>query len=506
MNLRIQHNYTYFSINKEENPYEMYNYVQQACKFEYSAFHRGNGEIIHQDKSLCLANLNLRKFPTGLFNKVVEEVPESIELNIIDERNYKDIIEEQHAKFDYDFYDKQKLAIDIGIENRRGYYHIATGGGKTTIIATLLGHFKGKALVIVPSIDLVEQIGFDIFNALNEDIDFIIGKESIYASQSRIKVASVDTLDSSFDELVSNGWLEQFNTIMLDEAHHANFTKAKIIKKGGRIIRRIPQGYTGYYKIAMACPAENRFGFSATPEESELFIQAVCGKKLIQIDEDYLISIGRLAKPYILIYKHKVPFYEDEKEATKNNIYLNENRNYMLLKAIQTINQHDGTSLLMIDSKKFQLDLLRQISDEIIEVTGDTKLKERKRIYTQLENKEINNIVLTVGKEGLNIPSVDAIVRGSAKKSERLVVQEKGRGARVTKTKGKVLLIDTYDDDGVNKIQKEEYKWITKVGHLRKHSEERLDIYKKTKASIIKIVETEEDFIDYINKFFNGEL
>ena len=55
-------------------------------------------------------------------------------------------------------------------------------------------------------------------------------------------------------------------------------------------------------------------------------------------------------------------------------------------------------------------------------------------------------------------------------------------------------------------IQKEEYKWITKVGHLRKHSEERLDIYKKTKASIIKIVETEEDFIDYINKFFNGEL
>ena len=98
--------------------------------------------------------------------KLVAREQESIELNIIDERNYKDIIEEQHAKFDYDFYDKQKLAIDIGIENRRGYYHIATGGGKTTIIATLLGHFKGKALVIVPSIDLVEQIGFDIFNAL----------------------------------------------------------------------------------------------------------------------------------------------------------------------------------------------------------------------------------------------------------------------------------------------------------------------------------------------------
>jgi len=251
----------------------------------------------------------------------------------------------------------------------------------------------------------------------------------------------------------------------------------------------------------MEIEAYNRFGFTATDEDSELYINAAIGAKIFEIDEDYLISIGRLSKPYVIIYEHQVPFFSEEREATKQNIYLNEGRNTVLMEAMVAITRLCGSVLFMLDSKKYQLKMIENWTHFPI-LTGDSKGKDREIIYNQLRNKEIQGIILTVGKEGLNIPNVDCIIRASGKKSIRLVKQEKGRGARITSTKNRYIIIDTFDDDGMNRIKREDGTWRSKKGHLRRQSEERLEIYQSIKSAEIFIVKSVEELKQKIKEVF----
>ena len=160
------------------------------------------------------------------------------------------------------------------------------------------------------------------------------------------------------------------------------------------------------------------------------------------------------------------------------------------------------SSLFMIDSKKYQLELIKEWTDFPI-LTGSVKGKKRKEVYDKLRNKEILGIILTVGKEGLNLPSVDCIIRASGRKSIKLVKQEKGRGSRKTETKSKYLVIDTFEDDGVQKIRKRGGAWRSKEGHLRKQSKKRLAIYQQTKSAEIFQVESEEELLSTIKMVFN---
>ena len=452
-------------------------------------------------KEILLYNNGFNLIPTGLLNSFVELIKDIISFDYRDQREFYPAVPIP-IKFPYDLDDKQKEAIEVGLENRRGYFKAATGAGKTSIIAALIAEIGGPSLVLVPWTDLTDQIAKDLEEFLNIPIWKIQGKESLYCPpDTDVAVASIDTLWANIDLLKIEGWFNQFHSVYADECHHISYTKERVKRDGRKIIKRSPPGVTLYYSLLMECKAFNRFGFTATDEDSELYIEAALGQKLIDIDEDYLISTGRLSKPYVIIYRHKIPFYDNEREATKQTIYLNEERNLILINAMRIITEMGGSVLFMLDSKKYQLDQIENWTHFPI-LTGDSSNKDRIKVYDQLRNKEISGIILTIGKEGLNIPSVDCIIRASGKKSIRLIKQEKGRGARIAPNKNRYIIIDTFDDDGFQKIRREDGKWRTKKGYMSKQSQERLDIYSSIKSAEITIVDSFELLAQRIKEVF----
>jgi superfamily II DNA or RNA helicase len=503
LKIRVSNTYSYLSLNPEISAKKeafIRKSFQEICTGTYVHFY---GKVHKEAITKEIPLYGDLKIPTGLLYSFTNYIALEIEYEINDLRirhNDSPI----PVSFPYEFDEKQKEAVKLALIQRRGYIKAATGAGKTSIMAALISTIGGPTLILERGIDLVEQVANDLSIFLQIDISKIIGKDSLVKNgTSDIVVASVDTLWANIDIILETEWLNQFHSVYGDEIHHATFTKEKITRQDSVIVKREPPNVTGYYKILMSCEnAFNRFGFTATDEGSELYISATLGKKIIDIDEDFLISIGRLSKPYVILYKRTVPFYADQQEATVQNIYTDEKRNRVLIKAMETLRDMGYSSLFMIDSKKYQLEMIKNWTDFPV-LTGGTKGKKRKEIYDQLRNKKIMGIILTVGKEGLNLPNVDCIIRASGKKSIRLVKQEKGRGSRITKTKSKYLIIDTFEDDGVQKFKCRGGAWRSKKGHLKKQSERRLAIYEKTKSAKIFQVESEEELLSTIRKIFN---
>lgn len=499
--IKVRNNYSELVVSPEIDLSKRNIIYQTVIEFttgNYLHFYK-NDRVV---KSVPLADWKLTQIPTGLVDGIIEMLTKiGINVNLKDERTYYPD-RPQPIEFPYSLDNKQIEAIDVGLKNRRGYFKAPTGAGKTSIIASLIANIGGLSLVLVPSIDLVRQTSEDLENFLKIKVWRIQGVDSLYDPIStNVAVASIDTLWSNIDKLKIEGWFHQFQSVYADECHHITYTKEKVTRDGRKVIKRSPPGTTAYYKILMETDAYNRFGFTATDEDSEFYIKAALGSKIFEIDEDYLISIGRLSKPYIIIYEHQVPYYLEEREATRENIYLNEGRNAVLLNGMKTVTELGGSVLFMLDSKKYQLKMIENWTHFPI-LTGDTNGRDREEVYNKLRNKEIQGIILTVGKEGLNIPSVDCIIRASGKKSIRLVKQEKGRGARITPTKNRYIIIDTFDDDGVNRKMREDGTWRTKKGHLKKQSQERLEIYKSIKSAEIFIVKSVEELEQKIKEVF----
>lgn len=494
ISIKIKNNWSYYTIINKELYYNILNLMLKVTSHSFITFSGKTKKSAHENE-LKLIDLAEKRFPTGLLWLIVKTLEDqSIDVEIIDQR---EVIEDFPipCNFQHILDENQLKALEIGKLKCRGYFKFPTGAGKTSIIASLIGIHGGNSLVIVPSIDLVSQLQKDLSKILNKSVSIIIGHKSLEENISDIIVASIDTLVSNYQEITSSGWLDQFTAIYGDEIHHASFTK-------GNYKKRIQPGFTGYYQLFMASTAYFRYGFSASDGESSLFIRAILGEKLLEVTEDSLIESGRLSKPIFLIYKHSVEYYSSDTEAYIKGIYENETRNKVLISLMNKVKELNGTVLFMFDSIKYQLNQIRNWVDFPI-VTGETKLEERNKLYEKIKNKEISGLILSVGKEGLNLPSVDVIIRASAKKSEKLIIQEKGRGSRISKDKNRYFIIDTFDDDGVKKIfDPVSHHWRSKVGFLRKHSLVRLSIYKSIKKSEIHISDSVEELSSILESLF----
>jgi superfamily II DNA or RNA helicase len=377
-------------------------------------------------------------------------------------------------------------------------------------MAGIIANLGVKTLILEPPIELVSQNAKEIEQFIGVPVKIIRGIDSLSKTTDYnydIYVASIDTLTSNFDLLVESEWFNQFECILGDEIHHATYTKEKFKRKvidgKKKIVGRSAAGFTGYYQVFMACHnAYYRYGFTATDEEVEQSIMALTGNLLYEVSEDSLIESGRVSKPVIFIYYLEVPFYDNERDAFRYGIYENQQRNEILITAMKLIVENGGSVLFMLDSIKYQLNQIKDWTHFPV-VTGETKLKDREIIYEKIRSGEEKGLIMTVAKEGLNLPAVDAIIRASGKKSVRLVVQEKGRGSRRTKDKNTYLVLDFYDDDKYKRVYNPlTGRYRTKKGYLSKHSDMRLDIYKKTQLAEINYMSTIPELKALIEGYF----
>lgn len=415
-------------------------------------------------------------FPTGWAGKFIKELNEQgHSIKIQDERRKPNYTIRFLGDETIKLRDYQREALEAALKTKRGIIHHATGSGKTINAAAIIKAISVQALVIVPDINLLDQTAHELERFLGEDCMGKIGN-SLW-KPNHVTVSTIQTLGSRLrtNPIKVKSFLKNIDLLVLDEAHHVNITG---VKKPGKKKAGTPKPNTQYYEISMLTNAYYRFGLTATPGSpnkiERRLLEGVTGKVLHHVSSSYLIERGYLTQPIIQMYKSEVPPYKEWKDAQKHNIIENIHRNLFISKLAQGYAKQGKSVLITVDRIRHGNDLCEMLDEEAIFLSGKDDAEYRKTIFEDFKNKDLYILVSTIVREGVDIPSMDVIIRAEGGKSDRVTIQKMGRVLRKAEGKDKARIIDFYDDDG------------TKVSGtdniLRKHSKARLREYKREAA------------------------
>ncbi len=125
----------------------------------------------------CAVKHDSMHFPTGLISKAIQFFKDnSVTYEIFDSRDdkIKDSVGELelHPNPDIPLYDYQEPVVAKALESQRGIIKIATGGGKSAVIANIVAKLSvSPTIIYVTSIDLLRQ--------MHEELEkFVLDKEN----------------------------------------------------------------------------------------------------------------------------------------------------------------------------------------------------------------------------------------------------------------------------------------------------------------------------------------
>jgi superfamily II DNA or RNA helicase len=109
--------------------------------------------------------------------------------------------------------DYQEEAFTAWLEaDRRGVIVLPTGAGKTVVAMAAIAHVNAPALVIVPTIDLMEQWRRNLEREFNVEVG------AYGAGENTLRAVTVSTYDSAFIRAEELG--NRFMLVVFDEVHH----------------------------------------------------------------------------------------------------------------------------------------------------------------------------------------------------------------------------------------------------------------------------------------------
>lgn len=440
----------------------------------------------HWDGRKKLFNKRGLSFPTGLFSHFRDTCYDhGINYNINDTRRIPTLGKPIAIK-GITLRDYQIESADKAFAKQRGMVRVATGGGKSAIIAELIGRLNVPTLLLIHKQDIFHQL----VKGLNRDLGINVGEigcgkviprditvamiQTIHraygGTYQGLKDVEKDATDISKPELIQQV-VERAECVIVDEAHHVSATI--------------------YTKVMSECQkAYYRWGFSASPwreDNSDLLLDAHTGARCVDISASELIRRGYLSRPTIYLHEfdHGRPnafgyphMYEQQ---VVNNTFRNKAVVRVALKAVAS-----GKSCLIavtrIEHGRMLEAMLKSVMPGKIRfASGQIDSIERKNILEDLNNKKIDIVIATtVFGEGIDCPSLDVLINAKANKSSIDSLQLVGRALRKTSKKDKVTVIDMYDDH---------------CKYLGTHAKDRLKIYKSEPEFIIKKVKGPEEII-----------
>lgn len=362
-------------------------------------------------------------------------------------------------------YNHQIDAIYKILKYKYGLVEIATAGGKSLVISTIIFYIlknikpDAKFLIIVPNISLVTQMYDDIldynlgFNNENQN-PFDLNLLEIMSDKPR-KVRDgkdpniiIGTYQSL--EKLSYKFFRQFDMIATDEAHRAKSASInKILTK--------TFGYASY-----------RFGVTGTlpkkDSSNRLTIESLMGPNLFTIKAKKLQEKGLISpikiKSLMLNYDdfnfasnvYSIKKRGGGKQAfqlERNYIHNSEKRKYFIAKLIKKLKTN---SLVLFHSVQYGTDLYNFCRDNIPNidfyyVDGSVKSEKREYIKKQLEDTSTNKIKVGICSfgtfsTGINVKAINNIIFVDSFKSDQIIRQSIGRGLRLHKEK---VLLTVYD-------------------------------------------------------------
>ena len=358
----------------------------------------------------------------------------------------------------------QQDALDAWIgAGERGVLELPTGSGKTVIAMAAIEHAATPTLVVVPTIDLLEQW----IAELEREYDGPVGR--LGGGTQQVEALTVSTYDSAYLRADELG--DQFGLVVFDEVHHL--------------------GGEGYRDIARLLAAPARLGVTATferPDGAHETVETLLGPLVYRIGAEELA--GEHLAPYdikqieVTLTDEERKIYERHQETftdylARSNITLTSGSDYQeLVKRSGTdprarealLAKQRAREVMMNASRKIDqlaeildrhredrtilftasTDLVYRISERFLipAITHETGTEERREILRRFREGEYSRVVTAnVLDEGVDVPDANVAVVLSGSGSQREFTQRLGRILRPGKDGGRALLYELVTEE-----------------------------------------------------------
>ncbi len=352
----------------------------------------------------------------------------------------------------------QERALDRWMETKKGCIILPTGSGKTYIAIAAIADLSVPTLIVVPTLDLVDQWKSKLSIFGEEWIGEFTGRKK------ELKPITVATYDSAYINIESLG--NKFLFLIFDEVHH------------------LPS--ESYIQIAEMSAAPFRMGLTATFEREDgrhEVLPEIVGGKVFEL------SPADISGKYLAEYKIKriyVPLTDEEKEKYEKLVKVFKeyiNRRGLIFKSLDDFNKiilatgydreaykalraWDEARKIAFNSKN-KIKKLKEIlethkNDKIIiftkhnelvykiskiflipAITYKTPKEERKIILSKFKEGKFRAIVSSqVLDEGLDVPDANVGIIMSGSGSAREYIQRLGRILRKSDNKNEAILYE----------------------------------------------------------------
>ncbi|MEM2637624.1 MAG: DEAD/DEAH box helicase family protein [Candidatus Korarchaeota archaeon] len=274
----------------------------------------------------------------------------------------------------------QREALEKWLKEEWGIIELPTGAGKTHIALHAIYKLKVPTLIVVPTLDLLEQWRENIGKELGIDPGWA------HSGRERIDAVTVTTYDTAYRKAGYFG--NKFKFLVFDEVHHL--------------------AAEGYIQIAEMMPAPWRMGLTATyerPDNRHIELSRVMGNVVYKVPLKGLQKKGYLAEYQInTITVDLTP--EEREEYDKA---LNEYKSYIREKMINMTSPEGIRLLVMLSAQDINARkalLARQRAREIA-FNSDSKLNAVKEILEKHPDRkaiiftEYNEMANKIGRKFL---------------------------------------------------------------------------------------------------------
>ena len=359
----------------------------------------------------------------------------------------------------YDLRAYQREALDAWHEaGDRGVLELPTGAGKTVIAIHAMVDLGIPTLVVVPTIDLLEQWATEL------EAEFGVPIGRFGGGEQRQEAITVSTYDSAYLKAEDVG--DAFGFVVFDEVHHL--------------------GGAGYRDVARLLAAPARLGLTATferPDDAHEVVAQLIGDRVYSVDVDDLA--GEHLAPYDVrrIEVELTPAERERYDAKQStfiqyvreagitftsgsdyqelvkrsgndprareallaksaarDIMMNAERKIERLASI--LDRHREDRIIVFTA---HTDLVYRLSERFLlpAITAETGAEERREILSRFRDGTYGRVVAAnVLDEGVDVPDANVAVLLSGSGSEREFTQRLGRILRPKADGGRAILYE----------------------------------------------------------------
>lgn len=346
----------------------------------------------------------------------------------------------------YALYDHQKKAVIESLNQRKALILSPTGSGKSLICYALtrylLDHQDQKILIVVPTVQLVEQLQSD-FRDYSAD-QFEEEVHGIYSGKSKQSKARVYV--STYQSLykMPHDYYSQFGAVIVDECHQAEAKSIRgILEKCKVCPYKI--GMTGTLKDAKlhTWSLKGLFGeIIHTKTTKELMDEGVLSAmRIVCVNFRYSEESCRLAEHFE--YQNEIDFIVNHPERNRAILDLACGVKGNTLVLFNLVDKH-GKKL----HKLYDSEYASKSNKQIRLVYGGTDIEAREAVR-ELAEREDNVIILAsygVFSTGISIKNIHNLIFAHPLRSKIKNIQSIGRVLRKLSSKNSATVFDLCDN------------------------------------------------------------